>query len=590
MRFFHVYNEESFRGLEKNNMINRDTGFKIQNVFSVPEDRKFNNIAAVGGRLHSMIKNEKYPFYVDRIAGGITYQKYDYDKDLIREYENILGDWFLGFQLHESASNRRLADWKTLISKMGSKGPYDVAELDRLLKRESAVTPTGEILHSFSQGSIEEYSKLKYAETIEEFIEEFRTLVKWRMDETLGHILPCDSFYQMTKLYDDLGIKTFMPEVGAQIPMMRKEVALARGVAKSSRKTWGLYYECWLGVPGVGHSMPCFNTELKNEWYLTQETHTDDFTSFGKNGGSSRLLQDRVYNYALMSGADYFSEEWGLNCSYTDMETFELSEYGLLKRDFIHFAEKMRGVRAKVPFAIVFPKETQCMQVLDYRFGGERKDEFIGSFDKFKCVIKEEIYRHLDTEAPERADLIRCEAILSLLFKREDGVYGNEGHTITNSAFGDVFDIIYEDADEAVFEKYDYLIDATLGARFSKKCEGKGLKILDSENLAELEVKLQELIEEVMPCYVSEKLTWLVSEDEGGRRFLSLFNNEGNMRSRELGDTVDNAADKTFAVSFKEAPNLSVIKTGKFGCEIVKQDDLTYTVKLPATSYAIIEF
>ena len=41
MRFFHVYNEDSFRGLEKNNMINRDTGFKIQNVFSVPEERKF---------------------------------------------------------------------------------------------------------------------------------------------------------------------------------------------------------------------------------------------------------------------------------------------------------------------------------------------------------------------------------------------------------------------------------------------------------------------------------------------------------------------------------------------------------------------
>ncbi len=476
------------------------------------------------------------------------------------------------------------------MKKAGGKGPYDAAYLDEILKRESAVTPTGEVLHAFSQGTVAEYSKLKYAETIEEFIEEFRTMVKLRMDETLGHILPCDSFYQMTKLYDELGIRTFMPEVGAQIPMMRKEIALARGVAKSSDKTWGLYYECWLGVPGVGHSMPCFNTELKNEWYLTQETHRDDFTSFGKNGGSSRLLQDRVYNYALMSGADYFSEEWGLNCSYTDMNEFTLSEYGELKRDFIHFAEKMRGIRAKVPFAIVFPVEAQCMQVLDYRFGGERKDEFIGAFDKFRCVINEEVYKHLDTLAPERADLLRCEAILSLLFKREDRLFGNEGHTITNSAFGDVFDIIYEDADASVFEKYDYLIDATLGARFAKKHEGENLRILDTENLAELELKLQELIKETMPCYVSESLTWLVSEDECGRRFLSIFNNEGNTRSREFGDTVDHAADKVTTVTFKEIPNISVVREGKFGCEVVKEDGFTYKIKIPATSYAIFEF
>jgi len=590
MRFFHVYNEDSFRGLEKNGMINRDTGFKIQNVFSVPAERKFNSIAAIGGKLHSMIKSEKFPFYVDRIAGGITYQRYDYDKNLIREYENILGDWFLGFQLHESASNRRLADWKTLVSKMGGKGPYDVAQLDKLLVRASSVTPTGEVLHSLSQGSIAEYSKLTYAETIEEFIEEFRTMVKWRLDETLGHILPCDSFYQMTKLYDELGIKSFMPEVGAQIPMMRKEVALARGVAKASGKTWGLYYECWLGVPGVGHSMPCFNTELKNEWYLTQETHTDDFTSFGKNGGSSRLLQDRIYNYALMSGADYFSEEWGLNCSYTDMHTFELSEYGELKRDFIRFAEKMRGIRAYTPFAVVFPKEAQCMQVLDYRFGGEKKDEFLGTFDKFRCVINEEVYKHLDTFAPERADLLRCEAILSLLYSRGNETYGNEGHTITNSDFCDAFDIIYEDAPQSVLESYEYLIDATLGARFAKKHEGENLRILDSENVAELEVRLKKLIPEVMPCYIPEKLTWLVSEDENGSRYLSIFNNEGNTRSRESGDTVDRKADVAATVTFKEMPDLSVIKAGKLGYNIVKQNDLTYVVEIPATSYAIIRF
>ena len=48
MKFFHVYNEKCFKGLEKNGLINKDTGFKIQHAFSVPEELKFNKFAAKG--------------------------------------------------------------------------------------------------------------------------------------------------------------------------------------------------------------------------------------------------------------------------------------------------------------------------------------------------------------------------------------------------------------------------------------------------------------------------------------------------------------------------------------------------------------
>ena len=49
MKFFHVYNDWHIKGLEKNNLINEDTGFKIQHAFSVPGELKFNKIAAKGG-------------------------------------------------------------------------------------------------------------------------------------------------------------------------------------------------------------------------------------------------------------------------------------------------------------------------------------------------------------------------------------------------------------------------------------------------------------------------------------------------------------------------------------------------------------
>ena len=44
MKFFHVYNEDFFEGLVKNNLINEDTGFKIQNIFRMPLDKHFNTL------------------------------------------------------------------------------------------------------------------------------------------------------------------------------------------------------------------------------------------------------------------------------------------------------------------------------------------------------------------------------------------------------------------------------------------------------------------------------------------------------------------------------------------------------------------
>ena len=56
MKFFHVYNEKYFDGLVKNDLINKNTGFKIQHCFAMPEEAKFNRIAAQGGKLHSLFE------------------------------------------------------------------------------------------------------------------------------------------------------------------------------------------------------------------------------------------------------------------------------------------------------------------------------------------------------------------------------------------------------------------------------------------------------------------------------------------------------------------------------------------------------
>ena len=576
MKFFHVYNEEYFDGLVKNNLINKDTGFKIQHNFSMPSRLKYNEFAKLGSRLHSYIKENKFPFYVDRIAGGTTYHEYNFDKELNEEYLNILGDWFLGFQLHESASNRN-NDWNNLARYMnGSEGPFDLEELRKNSIRKSATTPEGKVLHGFAQGSPEEYAPMRKAKTVGEFIEEIRVMYEKYMKMADGLILPCDSYYLFSNMQGKLGMRTFMPEVGCQIGQMRVAVATARGAAGRFGRTWGTYYETWMESNDHKYSMPCFNKEPGNEWYLSQEQHGDDFTSYGEKGGSSRYLQKRIYFYTLMSGADYMAEEWGLNCSYSDMNTFELSPYGFAKKDFIDFAAKVGKIKARVPFAIVLPMEYEAPEVLDI-FGKYRFGEHRGTY-----------MRH-DMNDTEARYVNHAEDVLKFFFGRdEDNTFGTEGHPITNSRFGDMFDIIFEDAPDEVLKRYDALIDASCDSGFADAKKNSGYRIFESLDFDKLANDVRCTAGAIMPVNV-DGLHWVLSEGEG-KRYLTVFNNEGNNRTLECGDDIIREADKTVTVSFKEPCELKLAKHGFDAPEVTKTDAKTYKVMVPAAGFAIFEY
>ena len=52
MKFFHVYNEDCIKGLEKNGLINADTGFKIQHCFAVPLAREDLHLERIDDRTY----------------------------------------------------------------------------------------------------------------------------------------------------------------------------------------------------------------------------------------------------------------------------------------------------------------------------------------------------------------------------------------------------------------------------------------------------------------------------------------------------------------------------------------------------------
>ena len=273
-----------------------------------------------------------------------------------------------------------------------------------------------------------------------------------------------------------------------------------------------------------------------------------------------------------MSGAHYIGEEWGLNCSYYDMQEFTLSPYGEVKRDFIKETEDIEGVEPLTPFAVVLPKKCSFIQLRD-PIMKLRPDWYMCT-----TVSKadRDYYRHVDS-------------VLGIFFDRAGKEYGNEGHVIANSCFGDVFDIIYEDTSLDVMKKYDCLIDASPDGSFAKKMEDSGLKILESADKEKLKSELSKLIPEIMPVSVSD-LCWLVSTDDKNRRYLSIFNNEGNMRTIQVGDLIDNDADRIVNVTFKDPTEIKVLKEGNFHSEIERTDDRTYRIKIPATAFLILEF
>jgi hypothetical protein len=163
-----------------------------------------------------------------------------------------------------------------------------------------------------------------------------------------------------------------------------------------------------------------------------------------------------------------------------------------------------------------------------------------------------------------------------------------EGHVLTNSRFGDLFDIIYEDAPEAVLKKYDSLIDATPNGRFGAK-QGRRYSVLkgnDRENLAR---QIDTLAEKILPC-TADNLHWLLSEDEKGCRYITVFNNEGNRRSIHNGDNLIREANGTTVLTFREAAKPEVIRTGSEGVTLRRMDDDHWQLAVPAASFAILRY
>lgn len=519
LRFLHGYLEESWPGLVRRGLIDDTSGVKFHQNYDTPDGQRFNRLAQKEGRLYQIVRECARPFYLDRLQGGWWFFTYPFDRQLLREYLDLSGEWMLGLQMHEWASNMQ-NDWRRIQKGLPDGDERLTAADIRRITTENCHIP-GVRRPFLESASAEEYARMKLPRSAEEAIGQYKALFQLRQQQYMGLLLPTDSYFMAIRYELACGARALMPEVGAQIPLARWQVALTRGMARAAGIFWGTYYEPWGGDP---FGCCYYKRDFVNEWNVPS-SYSGLFAGFLPGGGSSRALQKRIYLHSLLSGADFVSEEWGNANTFYDWQDFELTPYGQVKKEFIDFLSLHRNLGdVVVPVALVLPK---VFEVFDLAYLSQQGDSWLG-------------YPLADPKQRKQFNQIRT--VLRILLGDAERRCGNEGHVIGNSAYGDVFDIVYEDIAETALQKYDILIDLSLTPALTAKYPQLAGKVICSQDIAAMEQVLQTALSRLLPCRVTGALSWILNRTEGGW-VLGLLNNEGVDRSQKHGEVFRPEAD-----------------------------------------------
>ncbi len=542
--FLHGYLPEVWEAQVKEGIVGENDGIRFCQNIMLKDELKFNNLAAKDSELYNILKERKCPFYIDRLQGGVYIDEYEYDEELLKEYKELLGDNFWGFQMHEWMTNYRYdacgkleelpaEDWtEEKIEKfIFDKFPYPYIFLEACTAKEMA-----------EGGKPEDFRK---------FYENITNIYKKRLQKY--ELIPADATLLGFGFEATQGVKRFMPEVGAQCPDSRMQICYARGMSRAEGRSFGVYYEPWGGSP---FSACCYHKEGKNEWGIG-ESADFPFETSGENGGSSRSLQKRVFLYGFLSGAEFMSEEWGLCNVFYDWENFELSPYGQTKKEFLDFTRKYTDIGDKLtPIAMVLPKE---LMVLDNYF---RNDE--------NYKIREKLYCGFHVDSPE---LEKVKNGVYEVFTSSLPMIGTEVNNLKNSDYPDAVELL--NSDETVIDRYDWLIDLTCDKEFAEK----------HNNLCEIK-DIKEKLKELLPCYVEGNCHWLVNECISGGYYLTVFNHSGIERTVANGEVALPEAETTVTVELKNGRMPTLLE----GNSTLKTENGAYKLTIPAGDWAFIKF
>ncbi|MBE6631042.1 MAG: hypothetical protein E7624_09395 [Ruminococcaceae bacterium] len=539
--FFHPYHPDTWQAMVDCGLVKEGDGVRFSQSLLLKETEKFNSLAGKGSALYQYLEKTRAPFYIDRLQGGIYIDEYPYDKGVLQAYRDMLGENFLGFQMHEWLSNYQ-SDLKKL--KDVPDESWTAEEIDRVIREKYKVP-----FLFLEAMTAKEMAAHKRPQTAQEFCDNMFDIYRDRRDR-YRDLVPCDSGYLAFAFELREGAELICAEVGGQSADMRMQLSYARGMARAHGKKFGAYYEPWGGDP---FTTCCYHKEEKNEWGVGDKKDFP-FVTGGSNGGSSRSLQHRVMLYAYLCNVDMMSEEWGLCNTFLDWKDFELSEYGRVKLDFLSFTRKYTDIGEKLtPAAVVLP---EALEVLDDIRSGY-------TYCGFKVPV------------PLRCKLERIKDGIRRVFSDPIEFMGTEYKTLINSRMPDAVDMLNAGAErEAAIAAYRYLIDLTGDPAFAAA----------HPNCVAVH-ELPTLLREALPCEV-EGFHWVINERDGGGYYLTVFNHIGVTRSMAAGEHLLPEATRSGKVRFKNG----VVPTLLEGEGILTREGEDYRITIPAGGFAFIRF
>ncbi len=519
--YFHCYHPETWEAQKEWGLIDEHAGVRFMQTATLPEELKFNNLAAKGSSFYNMMRENRLPMYIDRLQGGVVFEDYKYDWHLVDCYREMLGDKFIGFQMHEWMNNLA-SDLRRISECIGD-----------LLWTEENITKS--VMSKFPMNylwleaqSAKEYAQCGNPKTADEFINLAETLFKNRYELCWGQLIPCDSYGLAYQTEISGGVKRFMPEIGAQTPDTRIQIAYARGMARTKNASFGIYYEPWGGKP---FSTCCYHRDNENEWGI-KGLGDLAYETKGCNGGSSRSLQKRIQLYGYFAGADFISEEWGMCNTFYDWKDFELTPYGKIKLDFLNIIKKYPKEEIGTPYtpvAVVLPKDLFGIAGLD---DGENQTVFG--------------YPLLGSSAKTMKNVRKA---LKFLLSNPSDMVGCETANIINSHIPDCIDVIHEDYIN-LYEDYKFFVDLTGNSEFCRNHRCISVE------------ETPDILKKLLPCEVSGGVHWFVNKTPDGW-LLVMFNNSGIERSVEKGEYILPEGTQKVAVKLKNGQKLNILEGEK---------------------------
>ncbi len=538
--YYHCYLPETWEAQVKAGLIDEHAGIRFMHSSIASQNDKFNVTAAMGSDFQKMMAKKKLPMYIDRLQGGIFFEEYEFDKELLAYYRKLLDDNFKGFQMHEWMSNLASDILRINECLEGEWTQQDIT--DSLLKKHPYP-----MLFIEAQ-SADEYQQSGNPKTYEEFYKIAKDMFLRRMQKCNNQLIPADSFAMAYKLEIDNGVKMLMPEVGAQIPDTRIQIAYARGMARTRGISFGIYYEPWGGEP---FSACCYQHDNQNEWKLGS-ADAFPFITNGENGGSSRALQKRIHIYSYFAGAEFISEEWGMCNTFYDWENFELSPYGKVKYDFLQLVKKYPKEKIGTPYTPIALVLSKDLPVISTHHQGD---------DFFEYKLPDSI----------KDKMMLARTGIKALLSNPVEMIGHETNIIINSDIPDCIDIIHED--NIAYGDYKYFVNLTENDQFEKNhpcCKAEDAP---------------ELLKELLPCSVKGGVHWFVNKTENGW-LLIMINNSGVKRTVENGDEYLPEGDKKVKITLKNGKTLAVLEGG----QDLKYKDEEYTLTLKSGEWFLGRF